>query len=313
MSHSCPQTPPSQASTKPFAMLRHDFAADPRLSDADVRVMVALMYWARDKPDCWPCVESIGKRVNKKERAVQIALKNLEHFGYIRLESDGSKKTGRRIVLSWQADGERGEAKEGDSPRKRIRDKAAKDRSTEPAPHICAPKEYQVSPCEAPLDHQQARGGPSDLEITLPPILDTVCDEGAEDISEDRQRARVMIAIPVLPEVQGRSQAMMVNTTAKLIAGLFLDEHSLDFHRLVCWRVAKGKLDPKIVSDAFAATYDKIVTRDIGVPGSYYHGCLKNLIGGAALDEFAAEFKEDRERAKREYACRDVNLLGDVA
>lgn len=307
VSHSCPQTPLSQAATKPFAMLRHDFAADPRLSDADVRVLTALMYWARDKPDCWPSLESIGRRVHKKERAVRTALESLEHYGYIRFQADPGNKTGRKIVLVWQAEGEVGETQEGDSPRKRDRDRMARAKLRN-----FATKGEPVSSCEATLDPQQAHVHPSDIEITLLPTLDA---ERADDdsISEDRKRTRVMVLLPTLEEQQGKAQAVAVDRAAHLISGLLLDEHSLDFHRSVCWRVAKGKIASQVVVAAFVATYDKVVEHSIDSLGPYFVGCLRNMIGDQAIDEFLVEFKEDRERAKREYACRDVNLMGEVA
>ena len=40
---------------QPFAALPHHIACDPRLSPVDVRVLSALLYYARAKPDCWPC------------------------------------------------------------------------------------------------------------------------------------------------------------------------------------------------------------------------------------------------------------------
>ena len=49
----------------PFAQLPHDIAADPRLTPVDVRVIAALLFWARDKPACWPCDASIAARVGR--------------------------------------------------------------------------------------------------------------------------------------------------------------------------------------------------------------------------------------------------------
>jgi len=130
MNHLESDSPSGQVNpeTHPFVMFRHDFVSDQRLADADVRVLLALMYWARNGADCWPCVESIGWRVNKKERATRIALKNLEHFGYIRFERDSGKVTGRRIVLVWKADGSLGDTKEAASPREKIRERINSNR-----------------------------------------------------------------------------------------------------------------------------------------------------------------------------------------
>ena len=315
MNHSSRKPALSQegAANRPFAMLPHDFAADKRLTDGDIRVLFSLLYWTRAEPDCWPCVETIAKRANKKERSTRMALKNLEHFGYIRSETDSSKRTGRRIVLVWKADGEVADAKEGDSPRKRHKDKSARARMADAARHMSADKEETASsPCVATEDHQEAHVRPSDIEITSLPVSGT---ESVDDdsISNDRKRAKVLAGLATLSERHGRGQAVSVNRTAKLMAALFFDEHSLNFHRLICWRVAKGQLASQLVADAFVATYDKVVENEIEALGPYYVGCLRTMVGDEALDQFTLEFKEDRERAKKEYACQDANLLGEVA
>ena len=57
----CPE-PPRTNFTPPFAMLPHDIAADPRLTATDLRVLAALLYFARQDPSCYPSDFSLGER-----------------------------------------------------------------------------------------------------------------------------------------------------------------------------------------------------------------------------------------------------------
>jgi len=43
---------PGVCKPPPFAQLPHDIAADPRLTPVDTRVLLALLFWARDKAAC---------------------------------------------------------------------------------------------------------------------------------------------------------------------------------------------------------------------------------------------------------------------
>ena len=45
-----------------WAMLPHSIAADARLTAVDIRVALALLYFARSKHTCTPCDQSIGER-----------------------------------------------------------------------------------------------------------------------------------------------------------------------------------------------------------------------------------------------------------
>jgi hypothetical protein len=88
-----------RGSYAPFAALPHDIAADPRLSPTDVRVLLALLFWARSKADCWPSDRSIGLRVGRSVRTVQRVLGRLESLGLVGRSPDPGNPTGRRIVL----------------------------------------------------------------------------------------------------------------------------------------------------------------------------------------------------------------------
>ncbi len=89
----------------PFAQLPHDIAADPRLTPVDVRVIAALLFWARDKAAAWPCDRSIGSRVGRSVQTVQRSLRRLQGLGLIdreRVEPSDANRTGRIIRLRWR-------------------------------------------------------------------------------------------------------------------------------------------------------------------------------------------------------------------
>ena len=87
----------------PFAALPHDIAADPRLSPTDLRVLAALLYYARQDPTCYPSDASIAARVHRHPGTVRRCLKRLEDLGYIRREfvqATSANPTGRLIHLT---------------------------------------------------------------------------------------------------------------------------------------------------------------------------------------------------------------------
>ena len=87
----------------PFAALPHDIAADPRLSPTDLRVLAALLYYARQDPSCYPSDASIATRVHRHPGTVRRCLKRLEDLGYIRREfvqATPANPTGRLIHLT---------------------------------------------------------------------------------------------------------------------------------------------------------------------------------------------------------------------
>src|SRR5512135_127134 len=69
-----------------FAALPHDIAADPRLSPTDLRVLAALLYYARQDPRCYPSDAALAARVHRHPGTVRRCLKRLEDLGYIRRE-----------------------------------------------------------------------------------------------------------------------------------------------------------------------------------------------------------------------------------
>jgi hypothetical protein len=86
----------------PFAALPHDIAADPRLSPTDVRVLLALLFYARSKAACWPSDRSLAVRIGRSVGTVQRSLRRLEALGLVeRRKADNP--TGRELVLRWRA------------------------------------------------------------------------------------------------------------------------------------------------------------------------------------------------------------------
>lgn len=94
---------PEQQPAEPYAAIPHRAIFDERLTDTDIRVLGAILFYARSRPDCIHSVEAIRKRAHKKsDRTVQASLKRLEAAGYIALETDWRLDTNRRIVLLWR-------------------------------------------------------------------------------------------------------------------------------------------------------------------------------------------------------------------
>ncbi|HMB03879.1 MAG TPA: helix-turn-helix domain-containing protein, partial [Isosphaeraceae bacterium] len=86
---------------QPFAQLPHHIACDPRLSPTDVRVLLALLYYARAKPSCYPGDAAIAARVGRSIPTVQRSLRHLQALGYID-RRPAANATGRLIVLCWR-------------------------------------------------------------------------------------------------------------------------------------------------------------------------------------------------------------------
>ncbi|MBV8230733.1 MAG: helix-turn-helix domain-containing protein, partial [Planctomycetaceae bacterium] len=88
----------------PFAALPHDIAADPRLRPTDLRVLAALLYYARQEPSCYPSDAALAARVHRHPGTVRRCLKRLEVLGYIRREfvlATPANPTGRLISLTF--------------------------------------------------------------------------------------------------------------------------------------------------------------------------------------------------------------------
>jgi hypothetical protein len=92
----------SAPTSAPFAALPHDIAADSRLSPTDVRVILALLYYARSKAVCWPSDRSIALRIGRSVSTVGRSLRRLEALGLVAREPDDGNRTGRRLVLQWR-------------------------------------------------------------------------------------------------------------------------------------------------------------------------------------------------------------------
>ena len=99
----CPEQPQPK-SRHPFVMLPNDIAADPRLTPTDLRMLAALLYFARQDGSCYPSDFSLGERACKHPSTVRRALHRLERLGYIRrsfFPATRANPTGRLIYLDF--------------------------------------------------------------------------------------------------------------------------------------------------------------------------------------------------------------------
>jgi hypothetical protein len=99
----CTRADPPRKTLVPFAALPHDIAADPRLSPTDVRTLLALPFWARSSPSCWPSDHSIAARIGRSVGTVQRSLRRLVALGLVERQKTADNPTGRLIVLRWRS------------------------------------------------------------------------------------------------------------------------------------------------------------------------------------------------------------------
>jgi DNA-binding MarR family transcriptional regulator len=89
-----------------WAKLPHSIVADARLTAVDVRVLAALLYWARTKDWCTPCDGSIAARAGGiSPGTVQRSLRRLASLGLIRRDQvppSDQNRTGRVLRLLWR-------------------------------------------------------------------------------------------------------------------------------------------------------------------------------------------------------------------
>ena len=87
-------------------MLPNDVASDPRLTATDLRVLAALLYFAKQDPSCYPSDFSLGKRTCKHPSTIRRSLHRLETLGYIHrtfFPATRANPTGRLIYLCFVA------------------------------------------------------------------------------------------------------------------------------------------------------------------------------------------------------------------
>jgi hypothetical protein len=97
------KAPSANGKPRFFAKLPHWLVEDTRLSPIDHRVIAILATFAvGNRLECWPSLRKLSAKVQRTEQVVRLSLKNLAHFGYIRCEADGSKRTHWTIRLLWK-------------------------------------------------------------------------------------------------------------------------------------------------------------------------------------------------------------------
>ncbi len=77
--------------------------ADRRLSSTDKLVAETLISFAWfGKAECNPGLATIGALIGRGIKAVKLAVRQLQHFGYVRIERDGYPRNGNRYTLLWR-------------------------------------------------------------------------------------------------------------------------------------------------------------------------------------------------------------------
>ncbi len=87
-----------------FAKMHHWIASDPRLTPSDVRVISALLFYAKGRGLCSPANRSIASYACVSLSTVKQSLDNLTNHGFVRRERvprTERNATGRVIVLLW--------------------------------------------------------------------------------------------------------------------------------------------------------------------------------------------------------------------
>jgi Helix-turn-helix domain len=96
--------PTSARKSRPFAALPHELRKDPALRGKDKAILLAaaLLEYARDKPSCWPSNARLAMDLGCCPRTVQLALRDLQRAGWVRVELGADNPTGRLIILVWR-------------------------------------------------------------------------------------------------------------------------------------------------------------------------------------------------------------------
>jgi DNA-binding transcriptional MocR family regulator len=97
-------TAPVKPAVDPFACLPYHIGLAPQLEAIEVRIILSLLRYAKDKDVCWPSDRTIGRDVQRSRSTVQRHLRRLEETGYIiRMKSPNpNNRTGRILRLTWR-------------------------------------------------------------------------------------------------------------------------------------------------------------------------------------------------------------------
>ena len=190
----------------PFAAIPHDIAADPRLSSTDVRVLAALLYFAKADTCCWPCDNSIAGRVHCHPGTVQRSLRYLEDLSYIRRQPSRENSTGRLIHLTCrEPDWERPQQtlipkcrRGGESP-------ARGDQAPALAKGDVVVEGLKTEECALP---ERSRPDPAS-----PPV-----DPPTPPVAAVPLQAKVLTRVPPTPVIEPPPPAILVTTPALVVA-----------------------------------------------------------------------------------------------
>ena len=191
--HSAPVNPkPRPRVTVPFAPLPHALLNDPRLNDKAVRVAACLLWYAREKPYCWPSNGAIGVRLGCCARTAQNALRALKAAGWVRLEQTKDYRTNRRIWLAWREPVEPS----------RARPRGPKKFSPRPEESFPAPPpDFSTEGKDSLRESEEAKNQQQQPEPPEPPVALTAGDRGSPDpaLAEKAEALASIVADPSFP------------------------------------------------------------------------------------------------------------------
>lgn len=128
---------------------------DRRLSGIDKAVATELASYAwGQKSECWPSISRVALKVGRCPNVVRLSIQNLVHYGYVEVEQDGSKRTGRRYRLLWKTPGFTPASPTTPSPRSRESERVNKAKA-------------KASGVGAPLRTHRGIGAPPDVGAPL--------------------------------------------------------------------------------------------------------------------------------------------------
>jgi Helix-turn-helix domain len=98
--------PASSVYSTTFRVISDKLLADDRLTPADKLVILALQKWGFGSDHCYPSIQTLASACCLSESQARNSLKKLAKLGLIRIETDPTNRTTRRIVRLWMADPE---------------------------------------------------------------------------------------------------------------------------------------------------------------------------------------------------------------
>jgi hypothetical protein len=257
------------------------------------------------KTTCHPGIAALARRVGKSERVVRLSLRNLEHFGYIRVIPDGSVRTHRLYELAWRAEGNNFRPAvhpEGTlSPRGRESRRALTRRSarTQSGRQNYVGVGRQNSAAElhesSEPDELPSRAGANGNNVEGLPLAPTAR-------ARKTSRERIEEFIGTIADRGGVGVSRKVTRAAALLAKSNKDAHSVPHYCKALWRVTRGEAAGADVLAAFDATQERIADGSVESPGAYFFSTLETLtletVARRAVEQEASSTPQEGLKAK---------------